>query len=176
MEELIAKRYAKALLDVSTQDQKKLYVDILNSLSDAFSSEVTNIIESPIVPTEEKSKIILDSLGKKSDANIENFIKILAENKRLSLIPTISRIVNMENQKETNKYTGIILSKDNVSKASITSLESTLKKYTGSQINLTYQKSDFDGLKVSVSDLGIEVNFSKEKVKQQLIDFIKKSL
>jgi F-type H+-transporting ATPase subunit delta len=176
MEELIAKRYAQALLDVSTPEQKKLYVSILNSLSDAFSDEVISIIESPIIAIEQKSKLLLDSLGKNSDNNMQNFIKILAENKRLSLIPTINRIVNMENQKETNEYNGIILSKDVVAKASIISLEGTLKKYTGSKINLTYVKSDFDGLKVSVDDLGIEVNFSKERVKQQLIDFIKKSL
>jgi F-type H+-transporting ATPase subunit delta len=31
-------------------------------------------------------------------------------------------------------------------------------------------------LRVSVDDLGIEVNFSKQRVKEQLIDFIKKSL
>jgi len=55
-------------------------------------------------------------------------------------------------------------------------LESSLKSYTGSTIKLTHKKSDLDGIKVTVDDLGIEVNFSKERVKEQLIDFITKSL
>ena len=55
-------------------------------------------------------------------------------------------------------------------------MEKTLKKYTGSTIKLTQEKTDLDGLRVSVDDLGIEVNFSKQRVKEQLIDFIKKSL
>ncbi|HEO99316.1 MAG TPA: F0F1 ATP synthase subunit delta, partial [Epsilonproteobacteria bacterium] len=43
-------------------------------------------------------------------------------------------------------------------------------------IKLDQEKSDLDGLRVTVDDLGIEVNFSKQRVKEQLIDFIKKSL
>jgi len=55
-------------------------------------------------------------------------------------------------------------------------LEKTLATYTGATIKLNQEKSDVDGVRVSVDDLGIEVNFSKERVKEQLIDFIKKSL
>lgn len=60
--------------------------------------------------------------------------------------------------------------------AALTDLEATLQTYTGATIKLTQEKSDLDGLRVSVDDLGIEVNFSKQRVKEQLIDFIKKSL
>jgi len=176
MEELIAKRYVKALLDISSQKQKNSYVEILNSLSEAFdSSEVKSIINSPIVSNEDKLKLVLDAIGNKSDKNLTNFIKILAENGRLSLLPAISSMVNMEIQKEKNEYQGIIISNDNLTKKSISSLEDTLKKYTGSKIKLSQEKGDIDGLKVSVEDLGIEVSFSKDRVKQQLIDFIKKS-
>ena len=55
-------------------------------------------------------------------------------------------------------------------------IEKALEKYTGSTITLKQEKTDLDGLRVSVDDLGIEVNFSKQRVKEQLIDFIKKSL
>ena len=63
MEELIAKRYVKALLEISSQKQKSSYVDILNSLSKAFDmSEVKTIINSPIVSNENKLKLILDAI------------------------------------------------------------------------------------------------------------------
>jgi len=60
----------------------------------------------------------------------------------------------------------------------LTDLEESLKKYTGgSTIKLKQTQSDYDdGIKVAVEDLGIEVNFSKQRVKEQLIDFITKSL
>jgi F-type H+-transporting ATPase subunit delta len=55
-------------------------------------------------------------------------------------------------------------------------LQNSLKTYTGSTIKLTQTQSDVEGIRVPVEDLGIEVNFSKQRVKEQLIDFITKSL
>jgi F-type H+-transporting ATPase subunit delta len=82
----------------------------------------------------------------------------------------------MQIQKEKNQYKGIVVSNEALSQASLDSLQETLAKYTGSKIELAQESGTIDGLKVSVEDLGIEANFSKDKVKQELIDFIKKSL
>jgi len=79
-------------------------------------------------------------------------------------------------QKISNKYDGVLKSKETLDAKALSNLEKTLKKYTGSTIKLKQEKTDLDGLRVSVDDLGIEVNFSKQRVKEQLIDFIKKSL
>ena len=92
------------------------------------------------------------------------------------MIPAIAKVLNADLQKESNKYEGVLKSSKKLSKEELSKLEKTLKTYTGSTIKLTQEKTDLDGLRVSVDDLGIEVNFSKQRVKEQLIDFIKKSL
>ena len=79
-------------------------------------------------------------------------------------------------QKESNQYEGVLKSSEKLGQDELSKLEKTLKTYTGSEIKLTQEKTDLEGLRVSVDDLGIEVNFSKQRVKEQLIDFIKKSL
>ena len=91
------------------------------------------------------------------------------------MIPEIAKVLNAQMQKESNVYGGIIRSREKLEKGDIAKLEETLKRYTGSTIELNQKKSDLDGLRVAVDDLGIEVNFSKERVKEQLIDFIMKS-
>ena len=175
MEELIAKRYASALTAVS-KDIKGIAA-ILNVLTEAINTdEVKTALTSPIVPSEKKTEMILSTLGKDADATLVNFIKILGENKRLDLIPAISKVLNADIQKESNAYEGVLKSSKNLDKEELSRLEATLEKYTGSKITLKQEKSDLDGLRVSVDDLGIEVNFSKQRVKEQLIDFIKKSL
>ena len=175
MEELIAKRYAKALSSVSKDIGN--VASILNTLSIAIDEEkVKKVLLSPIVPSEKKTEMILSTLGNNADATLVNFIKILGENKRLDLIPAITKVLNADLQKESNEYEGILKSKETLDDATLSNLESTLKKYTGSSIKLTQEKSNLEGLRVSVDDLGIEVNFSKQRVKEQLIDFIKKSL
>jgi F-type H+-transporting ATPase subunit delta len=175
MEELIAKRYAKALSSVS-KDIKSI-AEVLNVLTEAISAEeVKSVLISPIVASEKKTEMILSTLGDKADSTLVNFIKILGENKRLDLIPAIAKVLNADLQKESNQYEGVLKSKETLDKDELSKLEKTLKKYTGSKIKLRQEKTDLDGLRVSVDDLGIEVNFSKQRVKEQLIDFIKKSL
>lgn len=175
MEELIAKRYATALSSVS-KDIASIS-EVLNVLTEAISSdEVKTALTSPIITAEKKTEMILSSLGEKADVTLVNFIKILGENGRLDLIPAITKVLNADLQKESNQYEGVLKSKETLGDKELSKLEATLEKYTGSTIKLTQEKTDLDGLRVSVDDLGIEVNFSKQRVKEQLIDFIKKSL
>ena len=174
MEELIAKRYAKALSSVS-KDLSGI-LEVLNVLSEVVSSaEIKSTLTSPIISSEEKTAMILSALSD-DDVILVNFIKILGENGRLDLIPAITKVLNSDQQRVSNEYEGVLKSTSSLDEATLANLEETLKRYTGSTIKLTQEKSDLDGVRVSVDDLGIEVNFSKQRVKEQLIDFIKKSL
>jgi len=174
MEELIAKRYAQALSSVS-KDLPGI-LEVLNVLSEVVSSaEIKSTLTSPIISSEDKTAMILSALSD-DDVILVNFIKILGENGRLDLIPAITKVLNSDQQRVSNEYEGVLKSTSSLDEATLANLEETLKKYTGSTIKLTQEKSDLDGVRVSVDDLGIEVNFSKQRVKEQLIDFIKKSL
>jgi len=176
MEELIAKRYVQALLSVASESEKSVYIEALNSIASTFDDvNVSTMVGSPIVTVESKVDALLAALGAGADQKLVNFIKILGEKKRLSLVPAIAAELNAQIQKESNAYEGSVKSKETLDGDAINELEETLKRYTGSVIKLNQQESDLDGLRVSVDDLGIEVNFSKERVKEQLIDFIMKS-
>jgi F-type H+-transporting ATPase subunit delta len=174
MEELIAKRYAQALSSVS-KDLTGI-LEVLNVLSDVISSsEIKSTLTSPIISSEQKTAMVLSVISD-DDKILVNFIKILGENKRLDLIPAITKVLNTDQQRVSNEYEGVLKSTSSLDEATLANLEETLKRYTGSTIKLTQEKTDLEGLRVSVDDLGIEVNFSKQRVKEQLIDFIKKSL
>ena len=174
MEELIAKRYAQALSSVSKDLPGTL--EVLNVLSEVISSsDIKSTLTSPIISSESKTEMILSALSD-DDSTLVNFIKVLGENKRLDLIPAITKVLNTDQQRVSNEYEGVLKSTSSLDEAALADLEKTLEKYTGSKIKLTQEKSDIEGLRVSVDDLGIEVNFSKQRVKEQLIDFIKKSL
>jgi len=175
MEELVAKRYAKALSAVSKD--VGAVAEMLTTLSSVISMEnVQTALTSPIIKDEEKTEMILASLADEADATLVNFIKILGENSRLDIIPAIAKVLNADLQRVANVYEGVLSSKETLDASALSNLEETLKKYTGSTIKLTQKASELDGLRVAVDDLGIEVNFSKQRVKEQLIDFIKKSL
>ncbi len=177
MEELIANRYVNALVDVTSPEQRAEFSKVLSSIAELFEDEsVAEMLTSPLVPADKKTSFILDGLGEESDIKLQNFIKIIGENGRLDLLPTVAKKLNQAIQKETNEYEGVVSSSNTLGDAELAELETSLKTYTGSTIKLTQVQSDLDGIKVSVDDLGIEVNFSKQRVKEQLIDFITKSL
>lgn len=174
MEELIAKRYARALSSVSKDLSGAL--EVLNTLSEVINDpKIKATLTSPIISNEDKTGLILSAMSD-DDNTLVNFIKILGEKGRLDLIPVITKVLNADQQRVANEYEGVVKSATSLDGADLTNLEETLKKYTGSTIKLRQVKSDLDGVRVSVDDLGIEVNFSKQRVKEQLIDFIKKSL
>jgi F-type H+-transporting ATPase subunit delta len=177
MEELIANRYVNALVDVTSAEQRVDFSKVLTAIAGLFEDDsVAEMLTSPLVSAEQKTSFVLDGLGKDCDVKLQNFIKIIGENSRLDLLPVVAKKLNQAIQKETNEYEGIVSSSNTLGDAEVAELEASLKKYTGSTIKLTQEQSDLDGIKVSVEDLGIEVNFSKQRVKEQLIDFITKSL
>ncbi len=178
MEELIAKRYVNALVDSTSKKDRADFSKTLLGMADAFEDEkVAENLTSPLVSNEQKTALVLESLGEDANAKLVNFIKIIGENGRLDLLPTIAKVLKQAIQKETNKYEGVVTSSSKLKADELKELQASLSKYTdGASIKLTQEISDIEGIKVSVDDLGIEVNFSKQRVKEQLIDFITKSL
>ncbi len=178
MEELIAKRYVNALVNSTSKKDRADFSKTLLGISEAFlDKKVTETLNSPLLSNEQKSSLVLEALGKDANIKLINFIKIIGENGRLNLLPTIAKVLKQMIQKETNKYEGIITTSSKLKADELKALQTSLAKYTdGATIKLTQEISDIEGIKVSVDDLGIEVNFSKQRVKEQLIDFITKSL
>ncbi|HHH19995.1 MAG TPA: F0F1 ATP synthase subunit delta [Campylobacterales bacterium] len=177
MEELIAKRYVNALVSVANEEQKVAYSEALNALASVFDdAALAERLSSPLISLADKTSFVVDGLGEGADTNLQNFIKVMGEHNRLDLLPNVARILNQMLQAERNEYEGTVLASNALDAAEIENLENSLKTYTGSTIKLTQAQSDVDGVKVTVEDLGIEVNFSKQRVKEQLIDFITKSL
>ena len=177
MEELIAKRYVNALVGATDKSQRAKFSKTLLEITEAFSdASVVEKLSSPLIDNEAKTAMVVESLGK-TDSKLVNFIKIIGENGRLDLLPTISKVLKQAIQNETNQYEGIVTTSTRLKSKELKELQKSLATYTnGANVKLTQELSDVDGIKVSVEDLGIEVNFSKQRVKEQLIDFITKSL
>jgi len=178
MEELIAKRYVNALVEATSKKDRADFSKILLTLSDTVSeSDISEKLASPLISNEQKTEMIVGGLGDDANVKLINFIKIIGENGRLNLLPTVAKVLKQVIQKETNKYEGVVTAATKLKAAELKELQDSLATYTGgANIKLTQEISDLEGIKVSVDDLGIEVNFSKQRVKEQLIDFITKSL
>ena len=67
--------------------------------------------------------------------------------------------------------TGQELSNDYVS-----SIEEQFSKKFDVKLSLSQNIGDYDGIKVDIDGLGVEISFSKDRLKSQLIDHILKAV
>jgi len=177
MKQLIAKRYVKALLGALDEKGIEAASKKLSAIAEAFNDEKFNeIIVSPEVKKEKREALILDLIGKDSDEKLANFIKTLGVHNRFSLIPDIAILIQKELQRRANRYEGVVESNKEVDQADLKELENALSKYVDATIVLHPVKSDYNGIKVVVEDLGIEATYSKDRIASDMINHILKAL
>lgn len=177
MEELIAKRYIKAIKNSSKTISLESVWIVFATLADSFKdAKFKRIIESPSVTKDQKSNILLDAVKNANSKEIENLIKLLVENNRISVIPALAEELRKELSAMTKNYKGVVYSDSNLDAKLIQDLSNGLSKKFDSNIALVFIKDNFNGIKVDVEDLGVEINFSKTRINNQMIEHILKAI
>lgn len=177
MEELIAKRYIKAISTSADNALLQNMASIFSVLADSFKDEkFVQIIDNPNVSSNDKSEILLEAVASADSSQVNNLIKLLVENKRINIIPAIAQELSKNISRSIKTYTGVVYSDTEITIKTIQELSDGLGKRFDSKISLTYVKDDFDGIKVDVEDLGIEINFSKSRIDSQMIEHIVKAI
>ncbi len=177
MEELIAKKYIKAIVDGSNISDIQNIAAVFSSLAISFKDEkFLNIIDSPNVSSSDKESILLDGVKSAGSEKINNFVKLIVENKRINIIPAIAEEMRKDLARTTKTYEGTVYSDSDIDAKVISELSSGLSKKFDSKITLVFVKNNFNGIKVDVEDLGIEINFSKTRINNQLIEHIIKAI
>jgi F-type H+-transporting ATPase subunit delta len=177
MEELVAKRYIKALSETMDKSSMQNMCDLFETLSKEFKNDAfMKIMNNPQIDSSKKEKILLDAVKSVNSVKINNFISLLVEKKRVGIIPAISTELKKNIARENRSYSGTVYSNNDLNSDALKSLSNGLGKKVDANIALEFIKSDFDGIKVEVEDLGIEINFSKSRLTSQLVDHILKAI
>jgi len=177
MDELIAKRYAKALMELVPSKELADQIKVLRQIKQtAERPEIAELIASPLIGNKEKSALLVEPLKGKIDDRLYRLLELMSEKGRLDLVGTMTEILAFELKKLNNKFEGTVEADETLPKEEIKRLERVLEEYSGAKIKLKQSDSKSDGLKVSVEDLGIEVSFSKSRVKSDLLEFIRRAL
>ena len=177
MEELIAKRYAKALMEIS--DSKNLEADIAalkNLSSEMEDKNVKEIVVSPLISNDKRFELLVEPLKEKLDDKLYKLLAVMNSHGRLSLLPKVVELLEYEMKRTKNSFEGTVSSDGTVKREDIVKLEKRLADYTGSNIKLKESGTKIDGIKVEVDDLGIELSYSKDRVKADLLAFIQQGL
>jgi len=176
MSDLIAKRYVKALLDGRDNKAVTTVSKNINTISEAFADEKFNsIVSSPEVSDSQKVELVL-SFVKKADETLTNLVKLLGEKRRLALLPSIASELNVQIAKMNNTYVGVVYTNQELSSNDVSSIEAQFSKKFDVNLSLSQNVCDYDGIKVDIDGLGVEISFSKDRLRSQMIDHILKAV
>lgn len=177
MEELIAKKYIKALNNSFDIESLQNAAEVFSTLADSFKNvKFVQVMGNPHVAKEQKLAILLDAVKSANSQDLNNMLKLLVENNRVSVIPAIAEAMRKNVANKTKSFTGTVYSDSDVDTQVINDLGLGLSKKFDSSITLSFVKNDFNGIKVDVEDLGVEINFSKDRINSQIIEHIIKAI
>jgi len=173
MEELIAKKYIKALKSGSDVESMKAVSSVFGALADSFKDDkFVSIVSNPNVAKDDKATLLLEAVKPASSEKLNNFVKLLVEHKRINIIPAMAKELAKDIANETKTYTGTVYSNSDIDAKVMKELSAGLGKRFDSTITLEAVKNDFNGIKVEVEGLGVEINFSQDRINSQIIDHI----
>ncbi len=175
--EQIAKRYIKPLTQMCDQNGLENLSELLGAVSEAFKNEkFLHIMRSSDVKNDAKTQLILDMVAPANSPMVNNFIKLLAENGRLTLIPEVACELKREISRSKRSYTGRIYSDSAIEQSSVDAIARDLGNKYGATIALEYVPAQYDGIRVEVDELNVEINFSKTRLNAQLVEHILKAI
>lgn len=176
MKDLIAKRYVKALLDGRDLNSATAVYNDLKTISSAFKVEkFISIISSSEVDNSSKVELIISFVENCSD-ELKNLIKLLGTKKRIDLIPDIVKVLEGQISRMNNTYTGVVYTNKELKAKYVSSIEDQFSKKFDVKLSLSQNVCDYDGIKVDIDSLGVEISFSKERLKSQMINHILKAV
>lgn len=175
-ESAIAVRYAKAIFSLAREkdviDSLKEDMELISNV--CFNSTDFNLlIETPVVKTSEKSRLISKIFENKTQQLTIDFLKLIVNNNREIFIPSITRNTLNFIRQEKNIKSAVITTATKIDKSIIEEVETILEKELGGKVELSSQiKPDIIGgliLRIDDKQMDASVNTQLKKMKQQLL-------
>ena len=165
----LARPYAKALfeasLDLDTIEETSENLKTMAVVSQ--TNEVVALIENPTYSRNEVSEKIINLFDDTVNTSSKTLLKLLAENKRLNLISSISEIYQQLLEKHNKqKSIKVFVAKDPSDEAKI-NIEEKLKSSYGNDANISFSKDPniMGGLSIKIGDETLDLSI-RGKVKK----------
>ncbi|MBI3874058.1 MAG: F0F1 ATP synthase subunit delta [Arcobacter sp.] len=177
MSNLIAKRYVKALVKNRDINHIAKINEQLQFIASAYGDiKFLDIINSIDVTTYKKVDLLLSFIGSDNDYLVNNLLILLGQNRRLLLVPSIAIELNKQYAVLINQYSGNVYSNVTLSSNYLIDVQNKLASKFGVNLKLTNIVCEYDGIKVDIDGLGVEIGFEKNKFKSQMIEHILKAV
>ena len=155
-----ARPYAKAAFEAAQAESKQAeWSDALQFIDAVVcNDDFVAVIDNPSMGAEAKGDILVDICGDKLSETQKNFIKVMAENSRLMLMPEIVVLYEALRATAENTVEATAIAAYALSDAQVQSMTDALKKKLGCDVTLTTEvdSSLIGGVIIRAGDLVID--------------------
>ena len=151
----IARPYAEALFRVAQSGNLAAWSDLMEEMAQAASHpDVKAIAANPKLSDQQVTETFLALLKSNVSAEAKNFVAMLVENGRLTLLPEIAEQFHALKNAQEGAADANIVSAFDMSEAQVKELVATLEKKFGRKLNpsVTVDSSLIGGVRVTVGD------------------------
>ena len=135
----VARPYAQAAFDEASKlGDLKGWSDMLQSLAQAVvNTEVRAAITSPRVVRSQLENLMLTLCGGKANKTGQNFIRLLVENQRLTLLPEMAALFEVMRAEAEKSVDVVVTSAFDLSEAQKQKISTAMKNRMGREIRLS---------------------------------------
>ena len=94
----------------------------------------------------------------------------------MDIVPFIAQELKKQMNVLNNTYTGVVYTNKALESSYVDSITEKFSQKFDVKLSLEQNICDYDGIKVDIDGLGVEISFSKERLKSQMIDHILKAV
>ncbi|MDB5798817.1 MAG: atpH [Paucimonas sp.] len=151
----VARPYAEALFRVAAASNLQAWSSLVDEMSQvAAQPEVKQLADNPKVSDQQTSEIFLSAIKSPVPAEARNFVDMLVQNGRLTLLPEIGTQFHALKNAQEGAADARIDSAFEISQAQVQELVAVLEKKFGRKLNptVTVDPSLIGGVRVVVGD------------------------
>ena len=159
-----ARPYARAAFDIAKANgEQQKWTDMLGFMAAvAHDPTMTALLDSPRLSQNQAAEMFISVCEEKIDQRGKNFIKLLAENDRLKLLPEITALYEHYRAEAEGTIEAEVISASEVSESQLAKITASLKNRLGKEVRLTSKidSSLIGGAIIRAGDLVIDGSVS----------------
>lgn len=159
-----ARPYARAAFDIAnTHGEQQQWTDMLGFMSAvAHDPTMSALLDSPGLSQAQAADIFISVCEEKIDQRAKNFVKLLAENDRIKLLPEITALYEHYRADAEGSVDAEVISAQEINDAQLSKIAASLKTRLGKEVRLTSKidASLIGGAIVRAGDLVIDGSLS----------------
>ncbi len=155
-----ARPYARAAFDIAKANgEQEKWTEMLTFMAVvAYDPNMRAVLDSPRLSQQQAAELFISVCEEQIDVRGKNFIKLLAENDRISLLPEIAALYQHYRAEAEGTVDAEVISASDVSESQLSKIAASLKQRLGKEVHLTSKidESLIGGAIIRAGDLVID--------------------